>query len=361
MSVWDWVRQYRREADKGNDPSRKMLYDLYASTRSLMGKDPDAALALLRQGRTLAEKLGEKWWMAFYDHWMIQVLVFRKHDYVAGLDLAVKTVVEVRKADYAQLPQRICIHAELIDIYSDLDPHGFAHAIEDALDYMQTQIGPDLECRYCMHSRKVGFAYDMEHYAAAELAAAQHMAFVDHSTRRDAGGAHYRALARLIPCKLAFCRTAWEELLGLAREGQEIAVGKVQDAFWIIEFFMWEALGLRRLKREDEAKRAYQNGIARASGLKSLPGTGYFDALCAYHEAGGNLLAALALREQQLRNAVASSSPYYENLAQVKRCELLSQMGTLTEADLDVARAAANKLKDPSRVLTELDRFTPNS
>ena len=360
ISVWDWVNQYRREANKGDDPSRKMLYNFYDSSRPLMSKDPDAALAVLQQGRALAEKLGEKWWTAFYDHWITQVLVYRKRDFLAALDIAIKNVMEVRKPDYQHFPQRICIHNELVDIYGALDFYGYAKAIEDALDYMQSQVGPDLECGYCLRAARVYFAYDMEHFEEAEVIAAQHIAFVDQATRRDFDGEHYRAIARLIPCRLAFRRTDWEELLRLAREGQEIAL-KQRAAFWIIEFFIWEALALRRLKFEEEAKRIFQNAMTRASQLNALPSGEYYDALCAYHEAGSNLTTVLVLRGQQLKEAIASGSPYYENLAHLKRCELLAQMGILTEADLNAARAAANKLKDPSRVLAKLDCLIPNS
>ncbi len=357
MSVWwDWYRKYKNEANKSNDPLRQMLYIIYESAHPMMSSDPDAALALFRQGRALAENMGEKWWGAFYDQWLIQTLQYRKRDFPAALDLAVKTAVEVRKVDYDQFPMRTCVDAHLVDTQVDIDPHGYSNSIEQALDYLRTQANTDPGCRCCLQGIKYDFSYKTETYSEADSMAAQYIVFAE-----DARSAHWRVNARCAMCELSFCRGDWDELLGLARDGQQIAVGKLPDSFWVVELFIWEALALRHLKREDEAKRAYQNGISRASRLKSLPGTGYYDALCAYHEAGGDLSAALVLREQQLRNGVASGSPYYENLAQVKRCELLAQMGTLTEADLLAARTAANKLKDPSRVLTELERFTPNS
>jgi hypothetical protein len=350
MSVWDWISEYQR-AIGIDDHSRRMLFNFYRSAMAQMDINPDAAIALFHQGRALAEQLSENWWIVFFDHWTLQTLLHHKRDYAAALELAVKTAVESRKPEYAALPQRICAHEDMITAYVDTDPHGYAEQIQQALNYMQAEITPELECYYCVHGLDADFACIMEH-PDAERKAAHYMAAADAS-----GESHYKADARLTMCELAFRRADWEELLGLAHEGGQNAARIQSTPIWIAEYSIWGALALRHLKREEDAVRAYQFGISRASRLKATPSARYYDALCAYHEAGGDLSAAVAMRDQQLRSAIVSGSPYFENLAQVKRCELLAQMGTLTEADLNAARAAADKLKDPSRILVELEKI----
>ncbi len=305
MSVWDWFNEYRRTMSADDQP-HQMLYNFYYSAAQQIDTNPDAAITLFQQGRALAETMHESWWIVFFDHWTLQTLLHHKRDYASALDLAVKTAVEARKPEYTQLPQRICVHEDLITAYVDTDPHGYASTIQQALDYMQTEIAPGLECLYCLHSLKVSFMCMMERYADAERQAAEYMAVTDASSDQ-----HYKAQARFGLCELAFRRAAWDELLGVARDGEELAVHVRSRPHWIGEYLIWQALALRHLKREDEAKRAYQTGISRMARLKVTPSASYFDALCAYHEAGGNLSAAVALRDQQLRHTIASGSPYY--------------------------------------------------
>jgi hypothetical protein len=313
-----------------------MLDKFYDSASAQRDINPDAALDLFQKGRSLAQEMGESWWVAFFDMWMVDTLISFKRDYIAALDLAVKTVVEVRKPEYAHLPQRVCIHENLISAYTDIDPHGYAPVIEEALAYMQAEITSDSACCYCLRELKATLSCRMERYEDAERETAQYMAAADGSN-----SSHNKALARLTACPLAFRRTEWVQLLDLARDGAKFATKIRPEHKWTAEFSIWEALALRHLKQEAAAVRAYQTGIGRAARIKTKPSEGYYDALCAYHEASGDLSAAVAVRDQQLHQAIAGGSPYYENLAYLRRCDLLAQMGTLTEGDLDAARAAA--------------------
>src|SRR5262249_41164602 len=156
----------------------------------------------------------------------------------------------------AHLPQRICIHENLISAYADIDPHGYAAMIETALAYMQAEITPDLACRYCLCELKATHSFRMERYADAEHETAQYLAAADGSK-----SSHNKALARLTACPLTFRRTAWAELLELARDGAKFATKIRAEHKWIAEFSIWEALALRHLKQEAAAVRAYQTGI----------------------------------------------------------------------------------------------------
>ena len=145
MSVWDWISEFESKAYASNDPERQQLVEYYYIAQEFHDYDHDRALALLQQGREFARRLGEPWWVLFYEHWRIQVLLFHKRDYTAALDAAVRAAVEVRKPIYAHLPQRICLHEDVISAYAGIDPAGHATKIQQALDYMESEITPDLE------------------------------------------------------------------------------------------------------------------------------------------------------------------------------------------------------------------------
>src|SRR5262249_58918739 len=91
--------------------------------------NPDRTLTMLAEARTLAEQMGESWWVLFIDHWRLQALLNFKLDFRNVLDIAVGATLEARKPQYANFPQRICLHEDLISSYLGIDPFGHADAV----------------------------------------------------------------------------------------------------------------------------------------------------------------------------------------------------------------------------------------
>ena len=81
MSIWDWVRAYRKTAAETKDEPRYRMSSQFFEARKFSETDPDRSLAILERGRALAENLAELWWVLFYDHWRIQFLTAHRQDY----------------------------------------------------------------------------------------------------------------------------------------------------------------------------------------------------------------------------------------------------------------------------------------
>src|SRR4051794_15484005 len=107
MSVWQWVDEFRRDARARGDEDRLRLLSLHSSAQMRISSDPERALDLLREARTLAVKTDEPWWVLLSDHWRLQVLLHYPFDSRPVLDGAVRATLEARKPEYARLPQRV--------------------------------------------------------------------------------------------------------------------------------------------------------------------------------------------------------------------------------------------------------------
>src|SRR5437879_1371776 len=114
MSVWQWVDEFRREATAKGDAERLRLLSLPSSAQMRIEADPERALDLLRDARSLAVQLDEPWWVLLIDHWRLQVQLHYTFDFRDVLDLAVRATLEARKPECARLPQRVCLHEDLV-------------------------------------------------------------------------------------------------------------------------------------------------------------------------------------------------------------------------------------------------------
>jgi hypothetical protein len=352
MSVWDWVREYRRDAAARGDAARLRLTRLEHDAADFMESDPDRALALLDEGRRLAVALHEPRWALFYDHWRLQVLLHHKCDYREAGDLAVRAALEARKPAFADLPQRNCLQEDLINYYLGVDPVGHEAAVEQALSFMEQEVAPDMECRFCLATCRTRFERERGRPDAARAAGLRALALAE-----DDGEAHYAVNAHTHLCHLAFLGGDLDALREYATGGEELARALPLKQSELATFVLWQALLARRDGDEGRARRLQRAASARMGRLKAPPGEEYFDAWAAYHEEGGNHAAALQVRDRQLAGLAGTGQHAYECRARLRRCRLLARLDRLTDADLDAARAAAGRLRRPAAALAELARL----
>src|SRR5262249_38633974 len=122
------------------------------------------------QGRRLAESLKEPWWVMYFTHWKCQVLLNYQPDLAEAQRLAVEAALETRKPGYEGLPQRVCLHDDLVNSYVESDPEGRADAIREALGFMQAEAAPGMECRYCIQGEFADFGLSVGDLEGAQEA-----------------------------------------------------------------------------------------------------------------------------------------------------------------------------------------------
>ncbi len=355
MSVWDWIEEFAAEANANGDEERLRLWEIQMRAFNHGKENPDLMLAALDEGRALAQQLNEPWWVLHFDHWRLQALLHYKLDYRDVLDLAVRATLEARKPSFAQLPQRICLHEDLIYSYLGIDPLGNADAIRAALDYMRTEVTEDLDCRYCVQNCRTEFALLRGALAEAEESARVTLAMADEDVHRGTAE-HHAAYAHCDLCEIAHRRQDWDALREWSTEGETLA-RRTDEHLKVAEFLLWQALLARRDGDEELARRHLRRALSRSRRVRSLPGTAYYNVLCAYHELGGELDRALEVRDLELRRLEGKGRLHDETRCRVKRCRLLGQLGRPLDVELAEARTAARRLRDPGPHLEELDRI----
>jgi hypothetical protein len=355
MGVWDWIREFRERAWEDGDTQRQELSQLLQEALEYNETEPDRALALLARGRTVAKTLNEPWWVLLFDHWRLQVLLHFKQDYRDVLDLAVQATVEARKPQYANLPQRVCLHEDLIWAYVGIDPVGHAGAIQQALDYMAAEVTPEVECRYCVQNCRTEFQTHLGRLDEARHSALHTLSEGDADLSRHTAE-HHAVSAHCDLCDIAYRRRDWEGLREAALAGEEVARRRDRPRR-LAELLAWQAVLARHDGDEDTARRRVRQAAARLGRLKAQPGQAYYDAVCAYHELGGELEQALEVRGRELNGLLNTGRHHYECRCRLRRCELLARLGRSLEPERTAAREAATKLRDPSRYLAELDRI----
>jgi hypothetical protein len=355
MSVWDWVIEFSVRAEAEGDRDRMSLLQIYENASKFSKTDPDVMLGLLAEGRALAQQLDEPWWVLFFDHWRLQALLHFKYDYRDVMDLAVSATLEARKPQYATLPQRVCLHEDLIYAYVGTDAEGHADRIAQALEYMQQHVGPDLDCRFCVQGCCAQFALQRGRLDEAREASLRMLALTDAAPSR-ATADHYALDAYADLCAVAFAKGDWDGLSAWADAGAETARRRDKQ-LELAKFLAWKALLERRAGNEDAARRLCRAAASRVARLKAVPGESYYDALAAFHEQGGDPGEALTVRDQELKRIAGKGRLAHEARCRVARCRLLAQTGLPLEDDLRAAREAAGKLRHPEKFLEEIDRI----
>src|SRR5689334_4863286 len=150
MSGWDWFDEFERTARQAGDRDRDRLGQLHREAYRFRESDPDHALALLAEGRRLADRLGEPWWVLYYDQQRVHALLHFKQDYRDVLDLAVRNTLQMRKPAWAGFPRQLLIHGDLVSAYLGIDPVGYAEPVRQALEYLDQITPPLCDERYLL-------------------------------------------------------------------------------------------------------------------------------------------------------------------------------------------------------------------
>jgi hypothetical protein len=354
MSIWDWVREYREQAlDDGDDDRLRMT--LLLSQASPFERDPDRALQLLEEGRTLARALGEQRWVLFFTHWRLQVLFYYKGDYSGVLEEAIQATVNVSKPSFADFPQRVCLQEDLITACLKVDPLGYHDQIEQSLAYMQKEVAEDMECRYCVLNCRSEFEFACGRYDTAQEAAMQGVSMAE-----DEGDRHQIANGYLNACIAAFAAGDFDSLTVWATAGEE-AARQIDRKQYLLQFLMWQAVICQRSGDANAARALVRSAASLVMRLPTPPDEAYYAALCAYLLLVDGPEKALMARDRELEGIAGKNQLDRECRVLIERCRLLTQLGRRTAADLETARTAARKMRKPEKYLADIDQIAAGS
>jgi hypothetical protein len=313
------------------------LYQLLWQAMDIRASDPDEAIRLLTRGKQLAEQNDNKYWMVTFDHWRLQVLLNYKRDFTTANRLAVEAAIEARKPVYQQYSSYICVQQDMILVYKGIDPIGYAPEIKEAIDLTLDQTSPGTSCYFCLRRSLADYYTLIGDTEEAKNRLAEYYALT--STNR-----FYRVQAVTRICVFTFQEQAWSDLRQAAQYGASIATDEDSVDDWLT-LKAWEMIAQYHLENKEEASKLYFIIQQKRRGLKMVPGRDYYQAVCAYHEATGDLAAALAARDEQLSHLCNSGQYYWECECQLERIRLLKQMGQPYGDAVNAVYGVAQKLK----------------
>lgn len=348
----DWPARFEAEARERQDARRLKLSAIAFEVDAIREMQPDQALTLIDEARALARELNEPWWGLYYDDRRAGLLMKYIGDANAGLDQAVRNVVRLHSPGFAHFPWRFRVFDHLVVGYLNTDPVGYAEAIRDALDHLEADTPEHGSPRYLILARRRWLAAERGRYDEADAYARTGLALAADDPDR------WTARSHAVYCYSHLCHAAWvcrtDELAELAAEGERLAQ-QMSYRLEQSEFLMWQALLARRHGEEAVARRLAHRARSNIARLGMPPDHLYFDALSAYHLAGGEVEAALAVRNRELMSLVGRGRWCAETRCRSERCALLARLGRLTAFDLDEARQVAQRLRLPEEPLARLE------
>jgi hypothetical protein len=355
MSVFNWLIEYHQRVQSEGDEDRQMMLETAHEASSCVRSDPARALAIYEQGRRLAEALKEPWWVMYFTHWKLQILLNYCPDFNEAQRLGVQATLEVRKPIYEGLPQRVCLHDDLVNSYIGSDPAGHAEAIREALAFMIADVAPGMECRYCIQGEFADFGLGIGALDEAEAACRQQLSMAEDEASASTR-AHHSMTAYSRLCEIAFQRQDWHALQEYAVRGQSLNAESPRPQL-LAEFILWQALLARKKGDHHQANRLMLRAESTVMRSRSTPRAAYFDALCAYHLEASEAEQALRVREREHGLINGKGMLLREALCWRDRCRLLAQLGRPLAEALSEARTAASRLRKPEVILEELARM----
>ncbi len=347
VDLWGWFNRFEQDAYRAGDTERQRLIKLYRKAWKELEPDPAAGLAMLDEGRALAEKLREPCMMLFFDYWRAEANLFYLNNIAAGLDIAVRIGVEAYKPLHRSCPVRARVLFTLAKAYMMVDPLGYASKIYETLDYLEKEVELDEDTWQRIEGERATLANLQGRLDASEAAARRYLGRCQGNNFRLSHG--YSLM-----CDISYDRRKFKEALDYATLGEE-AARRAERKVAAIEFLCWQALLTRKTGDEEAAQKLYKTVTTNIAWYESKPSSQYYYTLCEFHEFKHEYALALQLRDRQLKEVLESGSIHKEVQCRLRRCRLLVKMGRPVQEELALARAAANCLRDPKPMLAKLD------
>ncbi|MCI0456672.1 MAG: hypothetical protein L0Z62_06795 [Gemmataceae bacterium] len=356
MKMRDWLASQAQEIRRRNDRQRLQMLQCYLEAYEARESDPDRAYAAFTQGRQMAERLNDPWWVLFYRKEQVDALLHFKRDYRHVLDLAMQCAMEVRKPANARYPGRIGVWDSLIAAYLGIDAEGYAQPIQQALNYLESEVPPEPDGdRYLLLARKRIFAREREQLQEAYNVCMTEMNLGAADTDQERA-LHFATFTCCEMCLIAGAAQQWQTLGQWAAAAEERA-RHVGHQCELSEALAWRSVAALQARDVENARRCYRTATATADRLQMPPKQGYYEALALYHEMQGDVENALGVRDAELEALANHGRLLYECRVRIKRCVLLARLGRLQALVLNAARETAQKLAQPAKYLQQLDQL----
>jgi hypothetical protein len=352
MNLGTWLRNcgnaYR------NDSSRHRLLETIDEAFQVREDDPGDALHRYREGKELANRLGEQWWSLLFDKLQLDAKVHFLRDYRDVLEPAEACVREVGHTIYDDFPGSLSIHDTLLAAQIGIDAEGYSLNIRQTLDALEHNMSNEATSDvYCLLARQREFAIEEFRWDEAHDIGLRELELI-HSDRHPDQANHFGAFVYAGLCRAAFERGMWDKLEEYATEGESFAQTAGHQCE-LAEILAWRAVSERHRDDRDAASRTLREAATIQHSIQMPPRFGYFRARIAYYEIGNQPAEMLHALDEALASVADRNRVLSECRLRLERLRVLIYMRRSVEEDVELARHSAHRLRFPDRYLRLVD------
>jgi hypothetical protein len=345
--LWQWIYNRRYQANEAQDETRIEMVNLFWQMMDNIRSNPELSLHYAEQSRQLAELVDDIWFVQLINHWELQIRFSFLGDYSETLNLATKATVAVRLPAYQDFPQRICLHEDLITAYVEQDPVGNKDLVQQALDYMETEVDPKAECYKCLFGLKIDFLR-----VNGTLEETLEVAHKTLGISEDSP--HHLMFTYLSMAEIAYQQGDWENLNLWAKESELNARKNKRDDV-ISTALLWLATYAQHNQEPEKVKSLHQQATHIAERYGAFIGQPYYLALTIYHETSGQLEDALLTQQDYLMLIEGKSKPFQECTTLLNIIRLKKSINQVFVSDIETLKERVKVLKVPNYILDQLE------
>ncbi len=353
-SNWDEFHSRVAAWEQAGDVERIRLLDFYRNGFHCHETDPELSYLLFTQGRDEARRLVEPWWDLFFESMRLTALTSYVMDFTRALPLAVELMVRFSTPEGQVHRDRLSILNNVLYAYLNTDPLGYGEELERGLAYLDGEHpqGPE-GGRFVLLHRWRAYLIAIESWEAVYEMALRSLALLTRT--RDAHTRNWHTAWALDQhCQICHAMGRLDELAGHAEHLIKISNKTGQLLRTEAAGLIWQAVSSRAKGDEKAASSAFHRGMALLEDLERRDSI-LAEGVAAYYEAGGDLKAAIGVRDREFAEVSRKGMLHRSCQIQIERCRLLDRAGELTPANLEAVRLSASRLRVPDWYLKKLD------
>ena len=352
MNLGTWLRNCAQAYQ--TDSTRRRLIEALDEAFQIREDDPGDALHRYREGKELANRLGEQWWSLLFDKLQLDAKAHYLRDFRDILEPAEACVREVGDSVYDNFPGSLAIHDTLLAAQIGIDAEGYSHDIRQLLDALEHNMPSEPTAdRYCLLARQREFAIEEFRWDDADAVGLRELDLV-HADRHAEQANHFGAFAYAGLCRTSFERGMWDKLEEYATEGESFARTAGHQCE-LAEILAWRAVAQRHRDDRDAASKTLRDAATKQHSIQMPPRFGYFRARIAYYEIGNQPAEMLHALDEALASVADRNRVLSECRLRLERLRVLIYMRRSVEEDVALARHSAHRLRFPERYLHLVD------
>jgi hypothetical protein len=318
-------------------------------------KSPELSYQLFTQGRDEARRLNEPWWVLHYEYCRLNSLTSFLMDFTRAAPLATELMARFSTPQGLTHGDRLHVLHNVLYTYVNTDPLGFREDLEKGFAYLDREIAPGpVPERAVLYHRWQAYLIAIEDWEAVYEMALRSLALL---TRLYSVHSRnwYTAWTLDQHCQICYALGKRDELAGHADHLVEVSQKRGNLLRTEATGLIWQAFCRRAKGDEKAASKSFHRGMALLEDLERRDSI-CADAIAAYYEAGGDLKAAIAVRDREFAEVSRKGMLHRSCQIQIEQCRLLDRARELTPADLEAVRRSATRLRLPKWYLDKLRR-----